>query len=292
MKKNYILISGGVGYLGKNLIKHLINLKYDIINIDLKKNPFNHKNLINIKLNMTNYDQIYEKLKKYNISYIFHFAAISDIDFSVSNPKKTLNNNIFSTYNLLKIGKKKNIQKFIFASSIYTNSIQGSFYRISKICCEEIIEEFKRLHNFDYTIIRYGSLFGDLNFSNTINNIIKFGLSGKIINRDGFGDEIRNYISIDDAVKLTIKLLNKNQNRKYYNITGCEKINFKKIIQIIKKEIPNLNIIYSKTTNENHYIRSPYNKSERKFYDLTVNKKNYFETEIKTYINKFKEEIK
>ena len=45
-------------------------------------------------------------------------------------------------------------------------------------------------------------------------------------------------------------------------------------------------------TNEHHYIRSPYNKSERKFYDLTVNKKNYFKAKIKSYIIKFKEDVK
>ena len=98
MKKNYILVSGGVGYLGQNLIRQLLNENHNVINIDLIKNPLKHKNLINIELNMIKYDYIYKKLKKYDISHIFHFAAISNIDFSVSNPKKTLNNNIFSTY--------------------------------------------------------------------------------------------------------------------------------------------------------------------------------------------------
>lgn len=284
MKKNYILITGGVGYLGQNLVKNLLSKNYNLINIDIKKNPLSHKNLINIELNMIDYDQLFEKLNKFNISYIFHFAAISNIDFSVNNPKETLNNNIFSTYNLLKIGKKKNIQKFIFASSIYTNSVQGSFYRISKICCEEIIEEFKRLYSVDYAIIRYGSLFGDLGFSNTINNIIKLGLKGEKIKREGHGDEIRNYISIDDAANLTIKLLNKNFNKNYYNIVGCEKINFKKLIEIIKEQIPNLDITYTKKINKHHYIRSPYNKRIRKFYDLTINKKNYLKNNIKSYI--------
>ena len=285
MRKNFILVSGGAGYLGQNLIKQLIKLNKNVISIDIKEFPFKHHHLKKITLNMTNYNHLHTKLKNLNISFIFHFAAISNIEYSVLNPKKTLNNNIFSTYNLLKIGNEKKIKKFIFASSIYTNSTQGSFYRISKICCEEIIEEYQRLFGLKYIIVRYGSLFGDLNFTNTINNIISLGLKGKTIIREGSGREIRNYISIDDAVSLTIKLLEEKYNKSYYNIIGNEKINFKKIIKIIKEHIPNLKIKYTNKIYNHHYIKSPYNKRKRLFYNLTINKKNYFKNNIKNYID-------
>ena len=225
MKKKYIIVSGGSGYIGSNLVRYLLDSGYNIISLDLKKNNYNHKNLKKFIIDLTNYNKLKKTLDFYQVTHIFHFGAISDIEFSVRNPKKTLNINIFSTYNLLKIAKLKNIEKFIFASSIYTNSIQGSFYRISKITCEEIIEEYNKLYNLKFIIIRFGSLFGDLSYNNTINNIINLGLAGKIIKREGVGAEIRNYISIDDAVKISSKLLNKKYKNKHYNIVGNEKIN-------------------------------------------------------------------
>ena len=285
MKKKYIVVSGGSGYIGSNLVRYFLDNDYNVISLDLKKNLENHKNLKKFIIDLTNYDKLKKTLDFYQVTHIFHFGAISDIEFSVSNPKKTLNINIFSTYNLLKIAKLKNIEKFIFASSIYTNSIQGSFYRISKITCEEIIEEYNRLYNLNFIIIRFGSLFGDLSYNNTINNILNLGLSGKLIKREGDGTEIRKYISIDDAIRLSSKLINKKYNNKYYNIVGNEKINFKKIINIIKSFIPNLNVEYSNVFNPHHYIKNPNNKKKKIYRTLTINKKNYFKKEIKKYIN-------
>ena len=285
MKKKYIIVSGGSGYIGSNLVKYLLINGHNVISLDLKKNYYNHKNLKKFIIDLTNYNKLKKTIDTFQITHIFHFGSISDIEFSVINPKKTINTNIFSTYNLLKIANLKNIEKFIFASSIYTNSIQGSFYRISKITCEEIIEEYNRLYNLNFIIIRFGSLFGDLSFNNTINNILNFGFAGKLIKREGNGAEIRNYISIDDAVKLSSKLLNKKYKNKYYNIIGNEKINFKNIINIIKSFIPDLSIEYSNSVNPHHYIKSPYNKKRKKFQTLTVNKKNYFKNEIKRYID-------
>ncbi len=286
MKKKYILVSGGSGYIGSNLIKHLIDLNYLVISLDYRKNQFSHKNLIKFKIDITSFDKISKALKSYKISYIFHLGAISDIEFSVLNPKKTLNNNIFSTYNLLKIGTQKKINRFIFASSIYTNSSQGSFYRISKICSEEIIEEYHRLNKLDFTIVRYGSLFGDINFQNTINNVIKSAINRKCVLRQGNGTELRNYISIDDAVALTAKLISKKLIKKYYNIVGNEKMVFKDIIKIIKKELPNLKIKYSNISNPHHYLKTPFNKKEKKYYNLTINKKNYLKNSLKLYVDK------
>lgn len=128
-------------------------------------------------------------------------------------------------------------------------------------------------------------MFGDLSYNNTINNIINLGLAGKLIKREGFGTEIRKYISIDDAIKLSSKLINKKFNNKYYNIVGNENIHFKKIINIIKSFIPNLNVEYSNVVNPHHYIKNPNNKEKKKYLTLTINKKNYFKKEIKKYIN-------
>ena len=85
--------------------------------------------------------------------------------------------------------------------------------------------KYQRLFGLKYIIVRYGSLFG-IEFYKYHFNIVSLGLKGKTIIR-GSG-ESRNYISIDDTVSLTIKLLEQKYNKSYYNIIGNEKINFKK----------------------------------------------------------------
>lgn len=283
--KNFILVSGGSGYIGSNLIKNLLKKNYYVINIDIKKTSFSHKNLVKITIDLNNYNLIYKSLKKYSISHIYHFAATSDIDFSVDNPKKTLNNNIFPTYNLLKIAELKKTKRFFFASTIYTNSSQGSYYRISKYCSEEIINEFYKLHGINFTIIRFGSLFGDLKFKNTINNLITSGQTNKAYHRQGSGKEIRNYIDIEDACEISASMIKKKNIKKYYNIIGKEPYSFKQIFKILKEYIPNLDVKYSKIDNNHHYIKTPFDKNIIKVHNISINKKNYFINSIKKYID-------
>ena len=96
---------------------------------------------------------------------------------------------------------------------------------------------------------------------------------------------MRNYIDIKDATELTVNLINKRIIKSYYNIYGKESLSFKQIIEIIKNDIPNLKVNYSMIKNTHHYIKSPFYKKKNHFYNLSVNKKNYFATEIKKYTN-------
>jgi UDP-glucose 4-epimerase len=83
----------------------------------------------------------------------------------------------------------------MFASTIYVYSELGSFYRVSKQACEKIVEEYQKEFDLDYTILRYGSLYGPrANEFNFISNALVQALKNKKIVRRGDGKEVRECI--------------------------------------------------------------------------------------------------
>ena len=119
-----ILVTGGCGYIGTELIKVLLKNKHKVISVD--KKIFGgylpkHKNLKNLKLCVS---QVNENILK-GVDTVMHLAAISNDPAAILNSKITWETNVLYTLKLLKMCKKSKINKFIFASS-------GSVYGISK----------------------------------------------------------------------------------------------------------------------------------------------------------------
>ena len=196
-----------------------------------------------------------------NVEIVLHFAAQADIDYSEENPEETLENNIQGTINLLKKVKDLNLKRFFFSSSVYVNSKHGSFYGVSKQCCEKIIEEYSRRYGLDFTILRYGSLYGpNANEFNSISSIIESALSTKSIERSGDGEEIREYVFINDAAEMTYETLSEDYKNKHVFISGNQQIKVKDLLVMINEILGgDIKISYKeKDNNQLHYGITPY----------------------------------
>ena len=149
----------------------------------------------------------------------------------------------------------------MFASTIYVYSELGSFYRVSKQACEKIIEEYKREYGLDYTILRYGSLYGPrANEFNFISNALKQALIKKKIVRKGDGEEVREYIHVKDAARLSVDALNDNFKNNNLIITGHEQISVKNLLIMIKEIFGGeIEIEFVGEKDPDHYKITPYN---------------------------------
>ena len=128
-----------------------------------------------------------------------------------------------------------------------------------------LIERYSSKFNLKYTIIRFGSLYGEKsNYFNTIKNLIKQGISKKKIIRNTRGNEIRNYIHIKDAVAICLNLVSQKYNNKYFNLIGKEKKSMREVVKIIGKELGIKNIKFKNNPNDyDHYIINPYTYKTR-----------------------------
>ena len=177
---NYILLTGGLGFIGSNVVVELIKNNYNIIVFDNLYNSnmnvitnicrlVQSKNLIFIKgdiLNINSLNNVFE----YNINCVIHFAAYKAVSESIKNPLKYYNNNIIGLLNILNKCNEKNINNFIFSSSatVYGNSISPLFetsttgigitnpYGQTKYMCEQILSDVcKSNNNFKAICLRY-----------------------------------------------------------------------------------------------------------------------------------------
>lgn len=257
--KNNAIILGGSGFLGNHLGNLLLKKNFYVTILDNKKSLNKVTNLKFIKCDINNFKNLSKILKNYN--YVFNFAGISDLDEANENPLKTINNNINGTVNVLEcIKNSKKLKRFVFASSIYAISKQGGFYSTTKRSCENLIEDYSKKYGINYSILRYGSIYGvGSGTKNAIYNLIYQGIKKKKIIREGTGNEIRNYINVVDASNLTYEILKKKYENSYLNIIGKNKIKVKVVIKKIAKKLNVKNIIYkNKIQSQYHYLKNPY----------------------------------
>lgn len=254
-----VLVTGGSGFLGKSISDYFANKGHEILIFDktepqilLDNQTFMYGDLFDNKM----LDQAL-----IDIDIVFHFAAQADIDYSDENPEYTLTNNIQGTINLLEKVKHLKLKRFFFSSSVYVNSKYGSFYGVSKQCCEKIIEEYSRKYGLGFTILRYGSLYGpNANEFNSISNIIESALSNKSIERMGDGEELRDYVFIDDAAEMTYETLADDYTNKHVLISGNQQIKVKDLLIMLNEILGgDIKISYKdKETDELHYGLTPY----------------------------------
>ena len=154
-----ITILGGSGFLGSHLADQLTKKKFKVKIFDIQKSRFLKKNQKMFIGDINNTKDLTKCIK--GSSYVFNFAAIAK-----TKPILTTKINIEGTINALLICKKLKVKKFIQASSIYANSVEGGFYSISKRSAEDYIVEFNEIFKLNYTILRFGSRYGERSDSN------------------------------------------------------------------------------------------------------------------------------
>lgn len=275
MKK--IIVFGGSGFIGSHVSDQLSDKGYDVTVFDVNKSIYLQNSQKFVQGNICNKEDVENAVKGMDI--VYHFAAVADIKESIKFPLKTAEMNIIGTINILNACVKFNVNRFIFSSSIYVYSDHGSFYRVSKQSAELFIENFSKEFGLNFTILRYGSLYGTrANEFNFVHNSIKSALTNKKIIRNGDGDEIRDYINVKDAAKLSVNILAKQYINKYLMLTGNQSLKVKDLLSLIKEIFNNdITIEYNKTSiNKGHYKITPFSYKPNialkitpsEFYDL------------------------
>ncbi|MBF0301234.1 MAG: NAD(P)-dependent oxidoreductase [Oligoflexia bacterium] len=180
---------------------------------------------------------------------------------AAENPIETIKSNVLSTAYILEACRKNKVKRFIYASTIYVYSEQGSFYRSSKQSAELFIENYQQIYGVDYTVLRYGSLYGKrANKFNFIRQAIHQAITEKKIMRLGDGEEIRDYINVLDAARASVDILEEEYVNKYIMVTGMQTIKVKDLLNMIKEILQgSVEIQYMNAKSDNtHYQITPY----------------------------------
>lgn len=286
MKKCY-LVTGASGFLGSHIAEFLLRKKKKVVLLDIKKSKIFKKN--NFFIGNINNQKILNKATK-NVNLIFHFAATADLNEANNNPFDSIENNVNGTLKLLQSAIKNKVKKIIFASSVYAISEQGGIYSTSKLASEMIIENICKKYNIKFVILRFGTVYGGrANKFNTVNNYIKLAKTKKKIFRESQGKEVRSYIHIKDVVSLVFETTKRKYENGYYNILGNKKYFVKDLFKIIKLNIPDLKITFSKVDKRKYnYKVNPFTYKLREGSSVKLRKYVSLENGIKSLINDYK----
>tara|TARA_B100001175_G_C19487810_1_gene630866 strand:- start:474 stop:1391 length:918 start_codon:yes stop_codon:yes gene_type:complete len=258
MERKKVIVFGGSGFLGSHVSDELTKNDYDVFIFDIKKSPYFQTNQTMIIGNILDKDLVRETIK--GAFAVFHFAAIADIEETRNKPLETVNYNVIGTINILEACREFNVERFVYASTIYVYSDHGSFYRSSKQSCELFIENYQKEFNLNFTILRYGSLYGTrANDFNFIRNSIRQALLEGVITRNGDGKEVRDYINIVDAAKASVNALDQEYKNSYLMITGSQKMKVREVLLMIREILDDqVQINYVNKSFEGHYKITPY----------------------------------
>ena len=285
-----VIVFGGSGFLGSHICDHLTNCGYRVTLFDKNRSKYLKKNQKMFIGDITDFHNVQKAIK--HQKYVFHFAGVSDIGESNLNPLKTIKFNILGTSNVLEtIKNNKKVNRIVFASSIYARSKQGGFYSSTKRSCESLIENYREKFNINYTILRFGSIYGlRANYFNIIHKFIVQGLKSHKIERDGNGMEIRNYINVKDAAKICVEILNKKYANKYFNVLGKERVSVRKVIKLISKKTGAKKIIYHKNiVDDARYKVNPFTYKVKEAKSIKVKNSIKLEQGIQEIIDNYAE---
>ena len=213
-----VLVTGGAGFVGTNLIKNLIKLNYEVYSIDnystgKKENeqdsPFcTYFNKDITTLNFKN------DLFKYT-DVVFHLAAIARIQPSFSNPEKYINTNFNGTYKLVKMCVKNNIPIIYAGSSSHHSGRFKNPYTFSKDLGEDIIKLYQEHFGLKASIARFYNVYGphqltEGGYTTLIGKWINNIENNKPCEIYGDGSKRRDFTHVDDIIKGLTKIIDKD----------------------------------------------------------------------------------
>ena len=259
MKK--VIVTGGLGFIGSNLIKILNKKKFFIINIDKvsyasnKKNiPTNIQNYKFYKENINNKNFIIRILQKYRPSLVFNLAAETHVDKSIDGPKSFINSNILGVFNLLEAIRMYN--KKLKLINVSTDEVYGDInklsskendaynpsspYSASKASGDLLIKSYIRTYNLPAVITNCCNNYGPNQYpEKLIPTIIYKIIRNETIPIYGNGKNVREWIHVNDHCEALIKIAINGKIGESYNIGSGVKIQnielMNKIISIFKK---------------------------------------------------------
>ena len=255
-----IIVTGGLGFIGSNLIDLLLKKNFFVINLDKVSYSSNFYNIKNFKknknyrfekCNLTNKNKLNKIIHKYKPNGIFNLAAETHVDRSIDGPKEFIDSNIIGVFNLLEVFKsyliknKKSKLIHISTDEVYGDVLKGrsdenfsykpsSPYAASKASSDHLVYSYVRTFKIPAIITNCSNNYGPKQHpEKLIPKIIYNIINNKNIPIYGNGKNSREWIYVDDHCDALLKVFQKGKNGEFYNIGSNKNLTNLEIVKIL-----------------------------------------------------------
>lgn len=255
-----VLVTGGAGFLGSHLADALAAEGHTVTVVDRKPSRFLPTGAHFVEAELGDRPALAAAVAGQDA--VYHLAGFADLNRAKTQPLDTVHANILGTVHLLEAMRAANVTRFLFASTAYVYSREGGFYRCSKQACESYIEEYARTFGLRYTVIRYGSVYGPrADASNGVYRLLRTAMVEGRLAYSGAPDDIREYIHVEDAAKLSVEVLDARFEGQHVTLTGASPTRaadlFKMFQEILGTRIE-VDYRHTEGPGSGHYAVTPY----------------------------------
>ncbi len=238
----HILVTGGAGFIASNIVDAYVHEGHQISivdNLSSGKKANINKEVKFYNVDITNSKKISRIFEKEKFDIVNHHAAQIDVRKSVADPVFDAQVNILGTLNILESCHKHGVKKVIFASSggvIYGECKEGLFpeeqseakplspYGVTKLGVEYYLKYYRAIYNISYTILRYGNVYGPRQDPFGEAGVVAIFSQAMLKNKDififGDGEQLRDYVYVNDIVQANLLALSKGDNEVFNIGTG------------------------------------------------------------------------
>ncbi|MFT8917139.1 MAG: dTDP-glucose 4,6-dehydratase [Oenococcus sp.] len=254
-----ILVTGGAGFIGSNFIHYMLHKypDYNLIDLDLLTYAGNLHNFDDIKDNphhifvhgnIRNAELVDYLFKTYDFDAVVNFAAESHVDRSILHPELFVQTNVEGTVNLLQTAKKYGIKKFL---QVSTDEVYGSLgksgyfneetplapnspYSASKAAADLEVRAFYETYGLNVNITRTSNNYGPYQFpEKLIPLMVTNGMTGKQLPIYGDGENIRDWLYVEDHGRAIDLVLHNGKPGEIYNVGGHNEKTNNQIVHLI-----------------------------------------------------------
>ena len=269
---NKVVVIGGSGFIGSHTADELTRRGFKVIIFDREVSPWISDGQEMILGDVLDLDVVQSVVQ--GARYVYHFGGIANIEATRSRPLESINTNIMGAAIVLDAARQANVERFLYASTMYVYSPFGSFYRASKQAAEIIVESYQEHYDLEYTLLRYGSLYGPRaqswnGLQKYVNQVVKTGR----LEYPGTGNERREYIHVEDAARLSVDVLVDKYINQAITVTGSQVLTSNQMVDLIfeisgeKRNVSFLDV----RDGGDHYSMTPYRYTPKQARKLVLN---------------------
>jgi UDP-glucose 4-epimerase len=238
-----VLVTGGAGFIGTNLIKRLLKDGHEVVSIDnysTGKKENEQDGCI-----YYDYDLSYSYIRDDGDSYdvIFHMAALARIQPSLKHPYKTIYNNFTSTLHILEYGRKNNIKVVYAGSSSVHHGLYESPYAWSKFSGEDLCKLYSNVYGTDVSICRFYNVYGthqieDGTYATMLGIFQRQYREGNPLTITGDGEQRRDFTHIDDIVNGVVKSSEQSFRSEIFELGRGVNFSINEIVNMFGEDYP------------------------------------------------------